>query len=65
MDAFPGAEDYEAGCSPVRELTLLEQIEYWKQRSELAETLAHKYRELVQVLDVVEMADGADWWKDE
>ena len=38
---FPGSEDYEPGCSPVRELTLLEQIAYWKARARLAEECAY------------------------
>lgn len=65
MSAFPGSEDYEEGCDPVRELTLLEQIQYWKTRSRIAEELAHKYRELDQVESEAAAADrdAADWWK--
>jgi hypothetical protein len=48
-DDFPGSEDYEDGSDPVRDLTLPEQIEYWKARSRLAEQLAHKYRTLADV----------------
>jgi hypothetical protein len=48
---FPGSEDYEEGSDPVRDLTLLEQIKYWKTRSCLAEELADKYRELVTKMD--------------
>lgn len=60
---FPGSEDYEEGCDPVRDLTLMEQIEFWKTRARLAEGLAQKYRELVQVEWDIE-PDAADWWKE-
>lgn len=57
MDDFPGSEDYEEGCDPVRDLTLLEQIEYWKARAKAGELLAHQRGELTQ------LADDADAWK--
>jgi hypothetical protein len=60
MDDFPGAEDYEKGCDPVRELTLREQIEYWKARARLAEQCAYGNLERVAELE----ADDADWWKE-
>lgn len=62
MDAFPGSEDYEKERDPVAELTLLEQIEYWKSRARLAEELVHKYRESF-VLEAEKEPDAADWWK--
>lgn len=63
MDAFPGSEDYAPGCSPVRDLTLLEQIDYWKARAELAERCA--YANLERVVEQENGADDADWWKRE
>ena len=57
MVDFPGSEDYEEGCDPVRDLTLLEQIEYWRERAKCAERLAHQRGELTAE------ADDADWWK--
>jgi hypothetical protein len=62
MSAFPGSEDYEPESSPVRELTLLEQIEYWKARARLAEECAHA--NLERVADI-EDVDPADFWKRE
>jgi hypothetical protein len=59
-DDFPGSEDYEEGCDPVRELTLLEQIAYWKARARLAEQCA--YANLERVREAENDAD-ADWWK--
>ena len=53
---FPGSEDYEEGASPVRELPLSEQVEYWKERARRAES-----HFLVQTPDE---RDDADWWKD-
>jgi hypothetical protein len=58
---FPGSEDYEPGCSPVRELTLLEQIAYWQARARLAEECA--YANLERVAES-ESDDPADYWKD-
>jgi hypothetical protein len=63
---FPGSEDYEEGSSPVRDLTLLEQIEYWKTRARLAEECAYANPardEPVRTADL-EAADSADWWKE-
>lgn len=57
---FPGSEDYEEGCDPVRDLTLLEQIDYWKARAHLAETCA--YANLERVSEI-EDDDPADFWK--
>ncbi|HWM26590.1 MAG TPA: hypothetical protein VNP98_17365 [Chthoniobacterales bacterium] len=57
---FPGSEDYEDGCSPVRELTLIEQIEYWKVRARLAEECG--YANLERIAEV-ETDDPADFWK--
>lgn len=69
---FPGSEDYDEGCSPVRDLTLLEQIEYWQARARVAEeALFAECDEFVGA--VLEELDGeiaandrdpADWWKD-
>jgi hypothetical protein len=61
-DEFLGSEDYEEGCDPVRDLTLLEQIEYWKARAWLAERCAYGNLERIREL---EDAGDADWWKDE
>lgn len=58
-DDFPGSEDYEEGCDPVRDLTLLEQIEYWKARAQLAEQCAYANLERV----VEQESDPADYWK--
>jgi hypothetical protein len=58
---FPGSEDYEPGCSPARELTLLEQIAYWQARARLAEECA--YANLERAGEIEE--DDADWWKGE
>jgi hypothetical protein len=60
MDEFPGSEDYEDGASPVRELTLLEQIAYWQARARLAEQCA--YANLERVVER-ESDDPADFWK--
>jgi hypothetical protein len=57
---FPGSEDYEDGCSPVRDLMLLEQIEYWKTRSRLAEECAHANLDRVVEL---EDDDSGEAWK--
>jgi hypothetical protein len=62
MNAFPGAEDYEPNSDPVRELTLLEQIEYWKARARLAEQCA--YANLERVREIEADHDDGDWWKD-
>jgi hypothetical protein len=64
---FPGSEDYEEGADPVRDLTLLEQIEYWKTRAHLAEQTFWKIDELDAVLEDLDGADrdGADWWKEQ
>lgn len=59
---FPGSEDYEDGCDPVRDLTLLEQIAYWKARALFFEGLAYSNLECVHEQ---ESDDPADWWKDE
>lgn len=56
---FPGSEDYDEGSDPARDLTLLEQIEYWKARSYRAEQLAHERGELTHA------DDDADWWKEQ
>ncbi|MCA1589708.1 MAG: hypothetical protein LC734_04815 [Acidobacteria bacterium] len=56
-DEFPGSEDYGQGCDPVRDLTLLEQIKYWKARARAAELLAHQRGELTHA------EDDADYWK--
>lgn len=64
MDAVPGSEDYAPGCSPVRDLTLLEQIDYWKARARLAEECA--YANLERVVEQENGGvgeDSADWWK--
>jgi len=60
---FPGSEDYEEGSDPVRDLTLLEQIEYWKARARLAEECA--YANLERVAEIEDSDDDADWWKGE
>lgn len=60
--SFPGEEDYEEGCDPVRDLTLLEQIEYWKARARLVEECA--YQNLQRVSEVEDL-DDADWWKED
>jgi hypothetical protein len=57
-EEVPGSEDYEAGCDPVRDLTLLEQVRYWKERAKVAEQHAHWRGELTAG------ADDADWWKE-
>lgn len=62
MDDFPGSEDYEPGQSPVRELTLLEQIAYWMARARLAEECAHANLERIAE---IESDDPADYWKNE
>lgn len=59
---FPGAEDYEEGFSPVRDLALLEQVNYWKARAKVAEESAHA--DLERVAEI-EDEDLADWWKDD
>ena len=64
MDDFPGSEDYEEGCDPVRELTLLEQIEYWKARAHMAEAAVATAVERVSELEDDGQDDG-DWWKGE
>lgn len=61
MDAFPGSEDYAPGSSPVRDLTLLEQIDYWKSRAQLAEHCA--YANLERVAEQEGSDDPADFWK--
>jgi hypothetical protein len=58
-DDFLGSEDYEEGCDPVRDLTLFEQIEYWKARARLAEQCAYENLKRVAENDL----DDADWWK--
>jgi hypothetical protein len=65
MDDFPGSEDYEEGCDPVRDLTLLEQVEYWKTRARLSEQMWWKIDELDAVLEELDSSDrdSADWWK--
>jgi hypothetical protein len=66
-DEFPGSEDYEDGCDPVRELTLLEQIEYWKRRAFEFEKLAHERGELTHGDPPSRCygaaGDPADFWK--
>jgi hypothetical protein len=59
-EEFPGCEDYEEGASPVRDLTFLEQIAYWKARARLAEQCA--YANLERVAEQ-ESDDPADSWK--
>jgi hypothetical protein len=59
---FPGSEDYEPGQSPVRELTLIEQINYWMERAFKAEQAVAERPELVAD---VEDDDPADFWKRE
>ena len=56
---FPGSEDYEEDSSPVRELTLLEQIEYWKTRACLAEECA--YANLERVVEIEDDDSGEAW----
>lgn len=56
---FPGSEDYDPGQSPVRDLTLLEQIAYWMARARLAEECGYANLERVAEQD----DDDADWWK--
>jgi hypothetical protein len=67
---FPGSDDYAPGCSPVRDLTLLEQIDYWKARAHAAEAAAwDSQNKLVSACEVIldAAADedaAADWWKE-
>lgn len=69
---FPGAEDYEPGCDPARDLSPREQVEYWKARARLAEERAYSPTDESAVADgnlqrVADLEDGddADWWKRE
>ncbi len=55
---FPDCEDYEPGCSPVRELSLARQVQYWKSRARFFETGFH---ELAAQREPE--CDEADWWK--
>lgn len=59
---FPGAEDYEEGCDPARDLSQRAQAAYWKARACLAEECA--FGNLQRVADL-EDGDSADWWKRE
>lgn len=72
MTDFPGSEDYDEGCDPVRELTLMEQIAYWKARARLFEELAYSnspqdesaVADLERVTEIDD-DDPGDWWKRE
>jgi len=59
MSNFPGLEDHEDGCSPVRDLTLLEQIDYWRTRAWLAEECA--YANLERVVELEDDDSGEAW----
>lgn len=67
--SFPGSEDYDAGCSPVRDLTLLEQIDYWRQRAQLAEECAHQNHAKLLAVCEAQLAERdskdeeGEWWK--
>jgi hypothetical protein len=62
--SFPNEEDYEEGNSPVRDLTLVEQINYWKARAKLAERTAHENLERMHELEEQCARDPADFWKE-